>query len=121
MRSRLITDPHDPDGLPDATWAEFHPNFFPPASYGAGDRFGSASPLIEATPTIPAEAVAAENAQNSPGSVVAVTSGSGITINLLLGPRIPKKITEKGKTNNAEPGGARLPAPIRASTRAIRQ
>jgi hypothetical protein len=84
MRSRLITDPHDPDGLPDATWAEFHPNFFPPASYGAGDRFGSASPLIEATPTIPAEAVAAENAQNSPGSVVAVTSGSGITINLLF-------------------------------------
>ena len=96
MRSRLITDPHDPfgDGAFDTTWDAASTNFFP-ASFASsfhasghegGNPPGHVPPLVLQTPTPPEEAVQATTAQNGPGgpgSVVAETSG-GITFNLIF-------------------------------------
>jgi hypothetical protein len=89
MRAIFITDPLDPsDGFFSPNRGEIF-DFFPAAGEGVGSPFLSASPLIPPaqTPTLPAEAVQAEAAQNGsggPGSVVAETSSSGFTINLIF-------------------------------------
>src|ERR1035437_7021858 len=90
MKSKFITDPLDPsDGFLNPDGAEVYTSFFPAAGNNVGNPFASVPPVIlpTPTPTLPAEAVVAESAQNGlggPGSVVAETSGSGITINLLF-------------------------------------
>jgi serralysin len=89
MKSRFITDPQDPlDGLFTMDGAELVPNFPPLAGTSGGNPFAKlppATPVASQTPTLPAEAIAAQSAQNGSGglgSVIAETSGSGITINL---------------------------------------
>ena len=92
MKSKFLTDPHDPfDGLFSMDGGEAFPNFLSPVGASNGNPFTNLPPLVPATPvavptpTIPDEAVEAQAAQNGsggPGSVVAETSGSGITINL---------------------------------------
>jgi len=86
MKSRFITDPHDPsDGFLSAAEAYSY------ASFSAAPRSDGGSPIPAAvilpTPPLPAEAVEAQAAQNGSGglgSVVAETSGGGITINLVF-------------------------------------
>jgi len=93
MKSKLISDPLDPFDNPlNMDGAEVYTNFFPASIYPApGYASGSPStgspPLIlpPLTPTLPAESVEAQAAQNGsggPGSVVAETSSTGFTINL---------------------------------------
>jgi hypothetical protein len=90
MKSKFATDPLDAsDGFFNPDGAGVYANFFPAAGEGAGNRFPGGSPLISPTqtPTLSAEAVEAQSAQDGPGgpgSVVAETSGSGFTINLLF-------------------------------------
>jgi serralysin len=98
MKSKFITHPQDPfDSFFSMDGADALPNFhFAPAT-SAENPFASLTslasltpltlltPVPMQTPTIPAEAVEAQATQNGsggPGSVVAKTSGSGITINL---------------------------------------
>ena len=96
MKSRFISDPQEPfgDGDLNAGMDGFVTNFFavsfhPLAGQGSGNFSAAAPPLMLPiqTPTIPAEAVEAQAAQNGSGgvgSVVAETSGSGFTINLMF-------------------------------------
>jgi serralysin len=90
MKSKFAIDPLDaPDGFFNPDGAGFYANFFPAAGEGAGNRFPGGSPPISPTqtPTLSVEAVEAQSAQNGPGgpgSVVAETSSSGFTINLLF-------------------------------------
>ena len=90
MKSKFATDPLDAsDGFFNPDGAGVYANFFPAAGEGAENRSPGGSPLISPTqtPTIPAEAVEAQSVQDGsggPGSVVAETSGSGLTINLLF-------------------------------------
>jgi CARDB len=91
MKSRFITDPHDPfdsfDSLLDPAEAEIYANFFPHAGNSGGNPPASAPvvPILEIppTPALTSEAVQAESAQSGATTVVAATSG-GITINLLF-------------------------------------
>jgi serralysin len=89
MKSKFIIDPQDPfDGLFNMDGAEPFPNFLPPPVTRNGNPFAKlppVTPVAVPTPTLPAEAVEAQSAQNGSGglgSVVAETSGGGITINL---------------------------------------
>jgi serralysin len=90
MKSRFISDLQDPliDLNTGGNDTNFFPAFFFPAvGHGGGSPSASAPPVILPTlfPIVPAEAVQAQSAQNGsggPGSVVAETSGTGITINL---------------------------------------
>jgi len=90
MKSKFATDPLDAsEGFFNPDGAGVYANFFPAAGEGAGNRFPGGSPPISPTqtPTLSAEAVEAQSAQDGPGgpgSVVAETSGSGFTINLLF-------------------------------------
>ena len=91
MRFRFISDLNDPFGDPNTGGQDtnfFPSSFFPGPGQSSGSPFG-APPLIlpPLTPTLPAEAVEAEAAQNGSGgtgSVVAETSSSGFTINLIF-------------------------------------
>jgi serralysin len=91
MRHKFIADPQDPfgDGV-DAAGDGINPTSFPtPASHDSGNPSVGAPALIvpPLTPTLPAEAVEAQAAQNGSGgtgSVVAETSSSGFTINLIF-------------------------------------
>ena len=83
MKSRFITDPQDPsDSFLDTAGNDFFTNYQPPI--GGGNPPASAPALVAPTPALTSEAVQSEGAQSGPTSVVAVTSGSGITINLLF-------------------------------------
>ena len=97
MKSKFITDPQDLfDSFFSMDGADALPNFHFAPVPSAENPFSltslalltpstSLTPVAVPTPTIPAEAVEAQAAQNGsggPGSVVAETSGSGITINL---------------------------------------
>src|SRR5579859_3001563 len=89
MRHRFISDSQDP--LSDLHTGGEDINYFSgsfiPAADPSGGSFSPSSPLISARPTPPSEAVQAQLAQtgsSGTGSMVAVTSGSGITINLLF-------------------------------------
>ena len=92
MKSRFISDPLDPfsdlnTGGEDTNF--FPASFFPAAGHGGGSPFLGTPLLIlpPLTPTLPAESVEAETAQNGSGgtgSVVAETSSSGFTINLIF-------------------------------------
>ena len=89
MKSKFLHDPLDPDPFDriDGADGDAFANFFLAAGNHGGNRLASAQPAILPTPTIPAEAVEAEAAQNGsggPGSIAAETSGSGITIDLLF-------------------------------------
>src|SRR6202165_3085630 len=86
MKSRFITDPQDPfDGLLNTAGAEVYTHFFLSAGNDGGNP-PPGSPLeISVTPSYWSQGVSSTGATvaNSPGSVVAVTSG-GITFNLLF-------------------------------------
>jgi hypothetical protein len=90
MKSRFIPDLKDPlselntDGV-DTNFGLG--SFFPAVGHGGGSPSASAPPVILPAlfPIVPAEAVQAQSAQKGsggPGSVVAETSGTGITVNL---------------------------------------
>jgi hypothetical protein len=57
--------------------------FLPAVDHNGGSRSATVPPIV-LTPAPSSEAVAAEDAQNGLGSVVAVTSAGGITFNLLF-------------------------------------
>src|ERR1700720_3994866 len=90
MKSRFISDPLNPlsdlsTGGNDA--GSVHSSFHPGVGHGGGNQSISTPPVILPTPVpvIPAEAVAAQSVQNGPGgpgSVVAETSPTGMTVNL---------------------------------------
>jgi serralysin len=89
MKSKFVTNHKDPfDSFFSTDGADAFPNFLAPPAIGSANPVASpqpATPVTVPTPTIPDEAVEAQAAQNGsggPGSVVAETSGSGITINL---------------------------------------
>ena len=90
MKSRLISDPLNPfsdlnTGGEDGNF--FAAPFFRAAGYGGGSPSATAPPTAPLTPTLPAESVEAQAAQNGSGgtgSIVAETSGNGITINLIF-------------------------------------
>jgi serralysin len=96
MRSKFIPDPQDPvgDGVFNAPGDWINPDFFTASSShtgGSGAPSNSGPALIPPpqTPTLPDEAVEAQTAvsgsgSGGPGSVVAETAGSGITINLIF-------------------------------------
>jgi len=97
MRSHFLSDSQNP--LIDLNTGGEVTNFFPAPFYAAANHGGSASPSISTppailpplTPTIPAESVEAQAAisgsgsgSGGTGSVVAETTGNGITINLIF-------------------------------------
>jgi serralysin len=90
MKSKFITDPQDGtlDPTGDGANTNFFPSsFFPAAGHDGGSPFAitPSAILLGPFPTPPEESVQAQAAQNGPGgpgSVVAVTSATGMTINL---------------------------------------
>src|ERR1700686_4072496 len=92
MKFRFISDPLD--SLSDLSTggndASFVPSsFYPGVGHGGGSPFAGFPPVVSPllTPTIPTEAVQAQAAQNGAGgvgSVLAVTSSGGFTINLIF-------------------------------------
>ena len=70
--------------------ASFFPaSFYPTAGHGGGGSFADTFPHISLTPTLPAEsfeaqAAVAQSGSGGTGSVVAVTSSAGFTINLIF-------------------------------------
>src|ERR1700737_4893973 len=89
MKSRFITDPQDAsqdasDGFLDTAGAEVFTSFSPSPSHDLGNPSASAPPEILVTPSsFFSSPAVSSTVSNSPGSVVAVTSG-GITFNLLF-------------------------------------
>jgi serralysin len=84
MKSRFFTDPLDtPDSWLNTAWAEVYTHAMPSTANNGGGA-SAPVPVVPPTPTLPSEAVAAESAQSGPTTVVAETSGSGITINLVF-------------------------------------
>src|ERR1700730_2092814 len=85
MKSRFITDPHDPfDSLLDSAWDQIYASFSSPHNDSSGNP--SASTPVAIPPTaLTDEAIQAQNAQSgsSTFTLAAATSG-GITINLLF-------------------------------------
>src|SRR5271166_2507748 len=96
MKFKFISDPQDPfgDGDLSAAGDRVSMNFFPSSFFpGAGQSGGSPSfgtpPMIlpPLTPILPSESIEAQAAQNGSGgtgSIVAETSSSGFTINLIF-------------------------------------
>ena len=101
MKSKFIIDPQDPfgDGVNPADGGinssfflgSFSPGpFYPPAGHdGEGLSVGMSPSISSLTPTLPAESVEAQAAisdsgSGGTGSVVAETSSSGFTINLIF-------------------------------------
>src|ERR1700731_3375584 len=92
MKSRFVSDPTDLFG--DLNSGGENPNFLPATFFSAANHaIGSPSsgspPAMSSslTPTLPAESVEAQAAQNGSGgvgSVFAATSSSGFTINLIF-------------------------------------
>jgi serralysin len=84
MKSRFFTDPLDtPDSSLGTAWDEIYTHAMPSTADNGG-RASAPVPVMPPTPTLPSEAVEAESAQSGPTTVVAETSGSGITINLVF-------------------------------------
>jgi hypothetical protein len=85
MKSRFITDPHDPlDSLLDSAWDQIYASFSTPGTDSSGNP--SASTPVAIPPTaLTDEAIQAQNAQSASTTftLAAATSG-GITINLLF-------------------------------------
>ncbi|SHL52954.1 Tryptophan-rich Synechocystis species C-terminal domain-containing protein [Bradyrhizobium lablabi] len=83
MRSRFVTDPHDPsDGLLDSAWDQIYVSFSTPSADGGWHRSASAPVAIPPT-ALTNEAIQAQSAQSGTFTLAAATSG-GITINLLF-------------------------------------
>ena len=77
-------DPQDPsDSFIDMAGAEFYWNFSLPAPH-AGIPPPSSSVEIPSAPALTSEAAQALSSQSGPTSTVSMTSGGGITINLLF-------------------------------------
>jgi serralysin len=84
MKSRLTTDPLDtPDGWLNTAWDEVYTHAMPSIANNGGGA-SAPVPVVPPTPTLPSESVEAESAQSGPTTVVAETSDSGITINLVF-------------------------------------
>src|SRR5216684_8680550 len=84
MKSRFFTDPLDtPDSWLSTTWNEVYTHAMPSTANNGGGA-SAPVPVVPLTPTIPSESVEAASAQSGPTTVVAETSGSGITINLVF-------------------------------------
>src|SRR5450432_190379 len=85
MKSRFAPASQNPfEGVSNPAWDD--PNFWnflPPARHNSESPFAAAPPIAP-TPALSDEAVEAEGAQVGPVSLVAETSGGGITINLLF-------------------------------------
>src|SRR5262245_58763642 len=87
MRSK--SDLRNPSDLLDDSWGSATEFLFLSGKPGSSAvTTAGAAPPIDPTPLVlPADSVEAQAAQNGsggPGSVVAVTSGSGLTINLIF-------------------------------------
>src|ERR1700736_553753 len=85
MKSRFITDPHDPfESLLDSAWDQIYANFSSPGVDSSGNPSASTPAAIPPT-ALTDEAIQAQNAQSgsSTFTLAAATSG-GITINLLF-------------------------------------
>src|SRR5579863_7420570 len=96
MRHRFISDPQDPFSDPNTGWddtnffpASFYPAFHPATGHGGGSPPAPTPPVISLTPALPAESIQAQAAvsgsgSGGTGSVIAATSSSGFTINLIF-------------------------------------
>ena len=96
MRHRFISDPQDPFSDPNTGWddtnffpASFYPAFHPATGHGGGSPPAPTPLVISLSPTLPAESIQAQAAvsgsgSGGTGSVVAETSSSGFTINLIF-------------------------------------
>jgi hypothetical protein len=85
MKSRFITDPHDPfDSLLDSAWDQIYASFSTPGIDSSGNPSAGAPVAIPPT-ALTDEAIQAQNAQSGSTTftLAAATSG-GITINLLF-------------------------------------
>src|SRR5438477_8226496 len=84
MTSGFFTDPLDtPDSWLNTDWDALYTHAMP-STANSGGGASAPVPVVSPTPIIPSEAVEAESAQIGPTTVVAETSGSGITINLVF-------------------------------------
>jgi serralysin len=85
MKSNTLTDPLDTsDGLFNAAGDGIFVNLSPPAAAGGGSPFPNSVPVIVPEEAAQAETAVAASGSGGAGSVVAETSGSGFTVNLLF-------------------------------------
>src|SRR6266566_1352112 len=84
MKSRFFTDPLDTaDSWLNTAWDQVDTHAMPSTANNGGGA-SALVPVVPPTPTLPSESVEAQSAQSGPTTVVAETSGGGITINLLF-------------------------------------